>query len=405
MSTPSMSAKRLAIAVFLGIAYGFLPDYYLPLPHFIATLFINGLKLISLPIIFFSIISTFSSMEDVEEAKVLGKRVFSYALLTTVLAASVALMLFLAIDPAGSREEAAKRSLVAKMSGESESRAASASIAEYFVQLIPENFIKPFVENNAVGVVFLAVIFSLSLITLPKETRKVLQPGFASLFAVFMQMTSFLIRLMPIGVFAFIAEFAHEVRLGLDIRPLIWYLATVIGANLVQALVILPLFLIWKRVDPIAHFRQVLPALTFAFFSKSSSATLPLTINCCEEGSKVSPKVARFTLPLCATINMNACAAFILISVLFVSMKEGMIFTLPQLVLWIALATIAAFGNAAVPMGCYFMASAFLAAMDIPLYWMGAILPFYSLLDMLETAINVWSDTAITVAVQRDVEK
>ena len=135
--------------------------------------------------------------------------------------------------------------------------------------------------------------------------------------------------------------------------------------------------------------KGMMPALSVAFFTKSSSAALPMAMRCAQDNLKMSPKVASFTLPLCTTINMNACAAFILITVLFVSMSNGMVFSGAEMFLWIFIATIAAVGNAGVPMGCYFLASAFLAAMNVPLNILGIILPFYTMIDMLESSINV----------------
>ena len=130
-----------------------------------------------------------------------------------------------------------------------------------------------------------------------------------------------------------------------------------------------------------------------------------MAMRCAEENVGISRRVASFTLPLCTTINMNACAAFILITVLFVSMSQGMTYTLPEMGLWIILSTIAAIGNAGVPMGCYFWASAFLATMNIPLHILGVILPFYTLIDMLESAINVWSDSCVTAIVQKEISQ
>jgi Na+/H+-dicarboxylate symporter len=150
-------------------------------------------------------------------------------------------------------------------------------------------------------------------------------------------------------------------------------------------------------------FKGMLPALSVAFFTKSSAAALPMAMRCAEEKLGISKRVSSFTLPLCTTINMNACAAFILITVLFVSMSQGVVYSYPEMALWIVLSTIAAIGNAGVPMGCYFLASAFLAAMNVPLHLLGVILPFYTLIDMLESSINVWSDSCVAAIVQQEV--
>jgi Na+/H+-dicarboxylate symporter len=218
-----------------------------------------------------------------------------------------------------------------------------------------------------------------------------------------MKVTGWIVMLMPIAIWAFITLFVKDFRQGLEIKSLALYLVCVILANFIQALIVLPLFLKLKGVSPMKMARGMMPALSVAFFTKSSSAALPMAIRCAQENVKMAPKVANFTLPLCTTINMNACAAFILTTVLFVSMSNGVAFSGMEMFLWIFIATIAAVGNAGVPMGCYFLASAFLAAMNIPLNILGIILPFYTMIDMLESAINVWSDSCVAAVVDKEV--
>jgi Na+/H+-dicarboxylate symporter len=174
------------------------------------------------------------------------------------------------------------------------------------------------------------------------------------------------------------------------------------SANFIQAFLILPLLMWYKGISPMQTFKGVIPALTLAFFSKSSSATLPTTINCVQNNLNVPKKLSSFTLPICTTINMNACAAFILITVIFVAEVNGYTFSLSEMFIWIFLATGAAIGNAGVPMGCYFMATSYLVSMNIPLHVMGLILPIYTIIDMFETAINVWSDVCITQVINKE---
>jgi Na+/H+-dicarboxylate symporter len=220
-----------------------------------------------------------------------------------------------------------------------------------------------------------------------------------------MKMTAWIIAVMPIAVWAFVTLFLKDLRAGLEMKSLALYLLCVVLANLIQAFVVLPLFLKSKGIAPSKFAKAMLPALSVAFFAKSSSAALPAAMSCAERNGGVSPKVAGFSLPLCTTINMNACAAFILITVLFVSMCHGMEYTLTEMGLWIVIATIAAIGNAGVPMGCYFLSGALLAAMNVPLNILGVILPFYTLIDMLESAINVWSDSCVTTVVDSELKK
>lgn len=361
----------------------------------VSEIFINLLKLVSLPIIFLSIVSTALGMENKEEIKTIGFRVVKYTLLTTLLAATVALLLFVFVHPV-------QVILTAQPLNDS---AAQSGYLTYLLRAIPSNILQPFIENNVIGVLLLALMLSLAALGLPSENRVVLHQFFSSLFSVVMRITQWLVKWMPVAICAFITLFIRDLKGGLEFKSLALYLSCVLAANLIQALIILPLILKWKGVSPIQMMQAMMPALSVAFFTKSSSAALPMAMKCAEENAGISRKVASFTLPLCTTINMNACAAFILITVLFVSMSHGMIFSPFEMASWILIATLAAIGNAGVPMGCYFLASAFLAAMNVPLTLMGVILPFYAMIDMLESAINVWSDSCVAAVVNKEMEE
>lgn len=389
--------RRIALATLLGIIAGYLNLNAIDAAaETISQVFINLLKLVSLPIIFLSIVSTASGMDSVSEIKSLGKRVIKYTLLTTVIAATVALILFVTINPVSSHMQ------VQLVAGEEVVH--KGSYYDYLIKSIPSNIVQPFYENNVIGVLFIAMILSVATLSLPETNRKVLHSFFSSLYSAIMKITTWIVRLMPIAIWAFITLFFKDFRQGLEIKSLALYLACVIAANLIQAFIVLPTFLKLKGVNPIKTALGMMPALSVAFFTKSSSAALPMAMRCAEERVGMSPKVASFTLPLCTTINMNACAAFILITVLYVSMSNGMVYSGAEMFLWIFIATIAAVGNAGVPMGCYFLSGAFLAAMNVPLNILGVILPFYTMIDMLESAINVWSDSCVAAVVDRDVK-
>lgn len=386
----------MAIAVVLGVCSGLLQiPILLDVAQVISDGFMRLLKLVSLPIIFFSIVSTASGMANVDEVKKLGKRVLSYTLLTTLIAATVAFVLFQIIDPVAS---------YTLIPAESTSVSNPPSYWQHLFGVVPTNIVEPFLQNNVMGVLFLAMTLSLATLAIPTDSRQVLHNLFSGLYAAIMKVTTFIVSLMPIAIWAFITLFFRDVHDGLQFSSIAFYLTCVILANVVQGLIILPIFLKLKGISPIALAKAMFPALSVAFFSKSSAGTLPMAMKCAEERAGISRKMSSFCLPLCTTINMNGCAAFILITVLFVSMSNGMVFSFADQMVWILLATIAAVGNAGVPMGCYFMASAFLAAMDVPLNILGAILPFYTFIDMLETALNVWSDSCVTAVVNKEIK-
>lgn len=400
----------LPLALLLGLFCGWWS--YPPLMDMakvVSDVFMQLFKLISMPICFLSITATLSGMPSFKALQSMGGRVLQYTLLTTIIAATVALGFFLWIDPViNVREVAATLSpKTSNLPSELLSIAGEKNpLWSFFLKAIPENIIQPFLEGNIIGVMFLALIFSFAVIRLPKETKHRLHLNLKALFETIMQVTQGLIWILPLGIWAISTVFVlqwHE--MGPEATDLFkslgLYLTCIVLANVFQAFVVLPLFLKWHRLSPWKTAKGMLPALFFAFWSKSSSATLPLAIECAEDNLKLRPAIVRFSLPLCTTINMNACAAFILLTVLFVGASAGMTFSLTDQLLWILVATLAAVGNAGVPMGCYFLSTALIAGLNLPITLMAVILPFYAMIDMLETSINVWSDACVTTVLDK----
>lgn len=385
-------------AVFFSILFAIVA-YYLnnevifEVARLLSDIFISLLKLISLPLVFLSIVSTISGLKDSIEIKVLLKKTLFYTLLTTIIAAFVALSFYLFIDPAR------KNFISNTIESVSDS---NHNYFSYLKSLIPSNFVQVFLENNVIGSILIAFLMGGAIISLSKEKQNILHQIFSALFDTLLRIAQGLLKFIPLAVWSFITCFLYELKGGSEFYSLFWYFACIMSANFVQAFVILPLLMWYKGISPIQTMKGVMPALTLAFFSKSSSATLPTTIECVQNQLKVPKKLSSFILPICTTVNMNACAAFILITVMFVAEMNGHTFSLSEMFIWIFLATGAAIGNAGVPMGCYFMATSYLVSMNVPLYIMGLILPIYTIIDMFETAINVWSDICITQIINKE---
>ncbi|MGX9892429.1 dicarboxylate/amino acid:cation symporter [Wolbachia endosymbiont of Protocalliphora sialia] len=385
-------------AVFFSILFAIVA-YYLnnevifEVARLLSDIFISLLKLISLPLVFLSIVSTISGLKDSIEIKVLLKKTLFYTLLTTIIAAFVALSFYLFIDPV-------RKNFISNTI-ESVSNS-NHNYFSYLKSLIPSNFVQVFLENNVIGSILIAFLMGGAIISLSKEKQDILHQIFSALFDTLLRIAQGLLKFIPLAVWSFITCFLYELKGGSEFHSLFWYFACIMSANFVQAFVILPLLMWHKGISPIQTMKGVMPALTLAFFSKSSSATLPTTIECVQNQLKVPKKLSSFILPICTTVNMNACAAFILITVMFVAEMNGHTFSLSEMFIWIFLATGAAIGNAGVPMGCYFMATSYLVSMNVPLYIMGLILPIYTIIDMFETAINVWSDICITQIINKE---
>ena len=386
-----------ALAIVLGIANGLYgPAFLGQAADFLSTVFIRLFKFVSIPIIAVSIIGTLAQLGTSAEAGRIFKRTITYTILTTVIAASVAAGLFLLYAPAN-----------VEIPGQTQALAGlpEQSYLGYIQTIVPDNFLAPFLSANVLSVLLVACAVGLAIARLDvtSRPREVLVAFFTGAQQVLFVLVGWLIKILPFGIFAFISILCKELQSGVAIGGLGSYFAAVITANLLQMFVVLPLFLLSRGLSPVATFKGMLPALSVAFFSKSSAGTLPVTMRCAEDNLKMRPAVARFVLPLCTTINMNACAAFILITVVYLMQNAGAEITLGTLASWILIATLAAVGNAGVPMGCFFLSASLLASMNVPILLMGVILPFYAVLDMLETALNVWSDSCVAKAVDKDV--
>lgn len=379
--------------LFAIVAYYLNSEIIFEIAKLFSDIFVSLLKLISLPLVFLSIVSTISGLKDSIEIKTLVKKTLFYTLLTTIIAAFVALLFYLLIDPV-------KKNFICNTIGSLDNN--NYSYFSYLKSLIPSNFVQVFLENNVIGSILIAFLMGGAIVSLSKEKQDILHQIFSALFDTLLKIAQGLLKLVPLAVWSFITCFLHELKGGSKFYSLFWYFTCIMSANFVQAFLILPLLMWYKGISPIQTLKGVMPALTLAFFSKSSSATLPTTIDCVQDKLKVPKKLSSFILPICTTINMNACAAFILITVMFVAEMNGCVFSLSEMLIWIFLATSAAIGNAGVPMGCYFMATSYLISMNVPLHIMGLILPIYTIIDMFETAINVWSDICITQIINKE---
>ena len=212
-----------------------------------------------------------------------------------------------------------------------------------------------------------------------------------------------LIWTLPLGIVAFSAQLSAQVSAGVVADSIGKYVLVVLGGNVIQFFVILPLFLLARGLNPIHVLGKMMPAVLMALFTKSSAATLPVTMESAENRLGVRKDIARFVLPICTTINMNGCAAFILVTSLFVMQNGGTPLTLGTILLWLLISVISAVGNAGVPMGCFFLTLSLMAGIGAPVAIMGIILPIYTIIDMVETAVNVWSDSCVCAMTDHDL--
>ena len=364
---------------------------------FISELFIKIFKCISLPIIALSIIVTLSNYRASGTMSSVWRRAMCYTLGTTLIAAAISCVLYLLIHP--SMVGVIKHGVV-------EPQTNALGYFQHIANLIPSTIFEPFIEHQVMGVLLIGIVIGIAIRFIPEpDARHTITQFFRGAHGLMMVITNWVITVIPLGLYGFITTTVVQLRGGMAIQGIGEYLLIIVLANLVQGLVILPLWLKSQGIRPFKAFKGMLPALSLAFFSKSSVGTLPVTMETAEKNLDVKPEISRFVLPLCTSLNMNGCAAFIFATVIYLMQNHGIEVSLPMMGLWVVIATIAAIGNAGVPMGCFFLSASLLASMNVPITLMGIILPFYSLIDMLETSLNVWSDSCVAKVVDEKLKQ
>ena len=366
---------------------------------FVATIFTRLFQFIAVPTIALAVITTLANLGAEKNTGKIFVRTITYTLLTTFAASFVALALYIIIAPGNLPSD-----LIGAAAGATK-KYASLSYYNHFLNVVPNNMVRPFLEGNVLSVLSIAGAVGMGIACAPKnENREVVLKFVYGLQEVLFTMIRGLMKVLPIGIVAFAAQLSAQIEAGVIVGALGKYMAVVMGGNFIQMFIVLPLFLLARGLNPIDVFRKMSPALAVALFTKSSAATLPVTLASAEMNLKARKEVTRFVLPICTTINMNGCAAFILVTSLFVLQNGGVELTMGTMLTWVCISVFAAVGNAGVPMGCYFLTLSLVSSMGAPVGVMGIILPIYAVIDMIETAENVWSDSTVCAMTNNDLK-
>ena len=366
---------------------------------FVATIFTRLFQFIAVPTIALAVITTLASLGAEKNTGKIFVRTITYTLLTTFAASFVALALYIIIAPGNLPSD-----LIGAAAGATK-KYASLSYYNHFLNVVPNNMVRPFLDGNVLSVLSIAGAVGMGIACAPKnENREVVLKFVYGLQEVLFTMIRGLMKVLPIGIVAFAAQLSAQIEAGVIVGALGKYMAVVMGGNFIQMFIVLPLFLLARGLNPIDVFRKMSPALAVALFTKSSAATLPVTLASAEMNLKARKEVTRFVLPICTTINMNGCAAFILVTSLFVLQNGGVELTMGTMLTWVCISVFAAVGNAGVPMGCYFLTLSLVSSMGAPVGVMGIILPIYAVIDMIETAENVWSDSTVCAMTNNDLK-
>ncbi|NLJ08178.1 MAG: dicarboxylate/amino acid:cation symporter [Sphingobacteriales bacterium] len=395
-----MKRISLPIQILIALLFGFLFGYFftdqVTYVSWIGELFIRLLKMIIIPLILASIISGVSSIEGGKEFGKLTLKTWLYYISSSLAAILTGLILVNLIQPGVGANIGLQETVENFKPG-------SASVRDLLMNIVPTNIIKSTVDEQMLSLIFFAMVVGFFINRIKNDHYRTLLKDLANAgFALMMKITGFIIKLTPYGVFAIMAGIVAKnidnvvevfSRLGL-------YFITVIAGLFFHAFITLPLFLRFvAKINPIKHYGSLSSALLTAFSTSSSSATLPVTMNCLEKNSGVSNKITSFVMPLGATVNMDGTALYECVAAIFIAQAYGIELSALQQIIIVFTSLLASIGAAGIPMAGFFMLSIILTTIGLPLEGVGLILAVDRILDMFRTAVNTLSDSVGTVVI------
>ena len=386
-SDASLSAEDLAESDASG-AYFNASLYFFRACDFLGQLFIRSLKMIIVPLVFASVIVGISSIETKSLGRIGGKTLGFY-LMTTGLAVLAGLVAVNVVRPGvGVGLEAAEAPTLRPD-----------SLPDILMKIVPTNPFASLAETfDLLSVIFFGIVFGLAIAIVGDEAAPV-RRFFEGVNAVMMKITDWVMALAPLGVFALLVQVISSIGLE-SMKQVAAYMGTVAGALLFHALITLPLLLLLlARLNPRHAFRNMGPALLTAFSTASSSATLPMTMDCATDRAGVDSKVSSFVLPIGATVNMDGTALYEAVAVIFIAQAYGIELTMAQQVIVFLTATLAAIGAAGVPSAGLVTMIIVLEAVGLPLEGIGLLVAVDRVLDMMRTSVNVWGDSVCAMVI------
>jgi len=388
---------QILIALILAILYGLYLTDYAYLVTWMGDLFLRALKMIIIPLILTSIISGVTSIGDAQNLGRLGLKTITYYISTSLFAIVTGLFFVNLIQPGVGADLGLKKEVP-------ELAAASGDVWDIILRMVPTNIFEALVSFDILAVIFFSILFGFFITRVDSKSKEFLTTLFNSGFEVMMKLTHFIIRFTPLGILGIVVGVVAEQRENLVevLGSLGKYFITVLIGLVIHSAITLPLIIrSIGKVNPWKHFQAMTTPLLTAFSTRSSSATLPLTIDAVENNAGVSNKISSFVLPLGATINMDGTALYECVAAMFIAQAYGIEMSIIQQAIIVFTALLASIGAAGIPMAGLVMISVILTAVGLPLEGVGLILAVDPFLDMCRTSVNVWSDSCGTVTIAK----
>lgn len=402
LDTPNNLTRNILLGMFAGFVVGaffyytnffsdqatlFVEKYIFVLG---STIFINLLKMLIVPLIFFSLVSGISSLNNLSSLGKITSKTIALYLATTAIAVSLSLFIGTIFKPGSGYSSS--------ISVAPESLPQSQGVFETIVNIFPSNILEAMANNEMLAVVFFSILFGLALSKTNHLTDN-LSNSFEKLNTVFMQLVITVISFAPIGVFCLIGKFV--IVDGLDVfQEAFKYVVLLIAVLIIHAFVTYTVILkLFTTISIRRFFVKMKDVAIFAFSTSSSAATIPVTLKTVQDELGVNKNVASFVVPVGATINMDGTAIMQGMATVFIAQMSGIDLTLIQYVQVVLLAVVASIGAAAVPSAGTITLVLILQQFGLPLEAIGIILAVDRILDMLRTSVNVTGDAAVSCIV------
>ena len=377
---------------------------------FIGALFMNALKMIIVPLIMASIITGVSGMGGAKGLGRLGGKTLLFYMTTSLFAILTGLMFVNLLAPGIIDGEPARQvlGLSQQAANEVAAKVADRSISDLsdvFLSMIPPNVIQAAADGQMLGLIVFSLLFGFFITRIDRDRGALLGSFWQGVADVMMGITDLIMKFAPLGVFGLVAKTVAGVGAE-QINDLAVSLGTftlsVLLALAVHTLVTLPLMLRFLGgVSPLAHFAAMMPALLTAFSTASSSATLPMTMECVQDNARVSKRTSSFVLPLGATVNMDGTALYECVAAMFIAQAYGLELSFVTQFTVVLVALLTSIGVAGIPAASLVAITIILATVGLPAEGIGLILAVDRILDMFRTSVNVFSDSCGAVIIAR----
>jgi proton glutamate symport protein len=400
---------KILIGLLLGVICGILANrwgfsgvvstYIKP----IGSVFIRLISMVVVPLVFASLLVGTASLSDIRKLGRIGVKTLAYYLCTTTIAITIGLLLANVIKPGLGLSQEARATLTERGIDDADARIAAArekpTVTDVLVNIIPTNPVKAFADGRMLQVIFFALLTGICLTLIPANRSQPVIGFFEGINDVIVQMVHLIMKLAPYGVFALVSAVVADFGLSILFLLLKYSIVVIAGLVLHVAIVYSLAIKLFSRQSVRAFFRGIRPAQLIAFSTGSSSATLPVTMECTERDLGVSKEVCSFALPLGATVNMDGTALYQGVSAVFIAQVFNMGLTGAQQLTIVLTATLASIGTAGTPGAGVITLAIVLKSIGVPLEGIAIILGVERILDMCRSVVNVTGDASCAVVV------